>query len=351
MLGHTRTGAPGPARDSAVLPWIVDIHAGCLVGQAVGDAMGFMVEGQSTAVCQTYVEDVLRPMALSGYRRGRWPIGQYTDDTQLARELARSLVECQGFSGPDYARRIASLFTESRIVGRGMATEAAAARLSAGVPWNRAGTPPPAAGNGSAMRAAPVGLVYAKRPADLIRIVAEQGMITHADPRCHGGAIAIAGAVALATNPGPFLKQGFCGQLSNWVRPFHPVLADALAEMYKMALDRPHEAALAWVRQVEEGEGNNDWPGISPFVTPSVLWSIYCFLAGGSFWDSVCLAISAGGDTDTTAAMTGAIAGARHGLSGIPGEARRLITDQGTWNDGDLERLGGQLAVLSNSMH
>ncbi len=52
------------------------------------------------------------------------------------------------------------LFAESRIVGRGLATETAARRLIRGVPWDEAGVPGPSAGNGSAMRAGPVGLLY-----------------------------------------------------------------------------------------------------------------------------------------------------------------------------------------------
>ena len=60
----------------------------------------------------------------------------------------------------DYAGRIAAIFAESRIVGRGLATETAARRLIRGVPWDEAGVPGPSAGNGSAMRAGPVGLLY-----------------------------------------------------------------------------------------------------------------------------------------------------------------------------------------------
>ncbi len=170
--------------------------AGCLVGQAVGDAMGFIVEGHPPATCSAFVETSLRPRELEGYSRGLFPIGQYSDDTQLARELARSCVECGGFEPADYADRVASLFTENRIVGRGRATEQAAHRIAAGVPWEEAGTPAPAAGNGSAMRAAPVGLLFAHDPSAMVRAAHDQGRITHSDPRCSAGAIAIAGAVA-----------------------------------------------------------------------------------------------------------------------------------------------------------
>jgi hypothetical protein len=134
--------------------------SGCLIGQAVGDALGFVVEGLPTARCAAFVESALRTGQFGNYQRGSFSIGQYSDDTQLARELARSLVERRRFEPADYARRIAALFTEARIVGRGRATEQAASRLAAGVPWEDSGTAPPSAGNGSAMRAAPIGLVF-----------------------------------------------------------------------------------------------------------------------------------------------------------------------------------------------
>ena len=119
-----------------------DRFAGCLVGQAVGDALGFIVEGSGPDVCAEYVETALRPRRLTGRAGGAFPFGQYSDDTQLARELATSLVICGGFDPADYARRIAAIFAEDRIVGRGRATMAAAYRLAQGVRWDEAGTPP-----------------------------------------------------------------------------------------------------------------------------------------------------------------------------------------------------------------
>jgi ADP-ribosylglycohydrolase len=141
---------------------------------------------------------------LLGYSRGRFPIGQYSDDSQLARELVRSFVERRQFDPADYAARIAALFTEERIVGRGRATEEAAYRIARGVPWQDAGTPAPAAGNGSAMRAAPIGLFFCDDPEALIASAHDQGRITHQDPRCSAGAIAIAGAAAVSSKSEQF---------------------------------------------------------------------------------------------------------------------------------------------------
>lgn len=175
----------------------VNEFAGCLIGQCLGDALGFIVEGQWPTTCSRYVDEVVRTGNTKELRRGPYPFGQYSDDSQLARELAISIVDRGQFDAVDYAGRIAALFREDRIVGRGLATQAAATRLIQGIPWDEAGEPPPSAGNGSAMRAGPVGLMCFGRFADLVQTAHDQGRITHKDRRCSAGAIAIAGAVAL----------------------------------------------------------------------------------------------------------------------------------------------------------
>ncbi len=150
-----------------------DRFAGCIIGQCLGDALGFPVEGYPPQLCERYVEDFLTGSGAIPEGRTPYRFGQYTDDSQLARELLQSYVECGRFDPDNYADRIAAIFQEDRIVGRGLATEQAARRLAAGVPWQQAGTPAPSAGNGTAMRAAPIGLIFADSPKDLIRAADE----------------------------------------------------------------------------------------------------------------------------------------------------------------------------------
>ena len=306
--------------------------AGCLVGQSLGDALGFVVEGQPPDACRAYVEDVVKGgRALEG-RRGPFAFGQYSDDSQLARELLQSYVERGGFEAADYARRVAAIFTEGRIVGHGQSTEGAALRLAAGVPWADAGTPPPAAGNGSAMRAGPIGLMFHDDPKRLIAAAHDQGRVTHADPRCSAGAVAIAGAVALALDPAPVDTAAFLGSLSGWAGAFEPSLAAYLENLADWVALPPAEAVKRIAGAGHESGAGERWPGISPFVVPSVLWSLYAFLrTPDDYWEAVCTAIAVGGDVDTTAAMTGAIAGARSGIKAIPADLTRRLNDQGTW--------------------
>jgi ADP-ribosylglycohydrolase len=316
--------------------------AGCLVGQALGDALGFIVEGYSSEVCEAFVRDFVRLRRLPEQRRGSYPFGQYSDDTQLARELCLSLIESQGFDPGDYASRIASLFSEHRIVGRGRATELAAHRLAAGIPWNEAGTPAPSAGNGSAMRAAPVGLVFRDNPAAMVQVAHLQSTITHCDPRCSAGSIVIAGATALALDDRPLDANAFCHQLSQWARSYDPLMALSL-EQLPAWMGESKEAVLERVRAINR-DGGEDWGGISPFVTESVLWSVYAFLGSpDDYWESLCTALAVGGDVDTTGAMTGAIAGARSGLAKLPKEFVCRLTDQGSWKHSELEGLARSL--------
>ena len=330
---------------------VADRFAGALVGQALGDALGFIVEGHGPEACGEYVRSAVRPRKLEGYWRGPFPIGQYSDDTQLARELVLSLVTCRGFDAPDYASRIASLFTEGRIVGRGRATEAAAFRISQGVAWDQAGTPAPSAGNGSAMRAAPVGLLYAHDPEKMLRVAHDQGRITHQDRRCSAGSIAIAGATAWAVTHGSIDGPALCNALSEWTRPYDAVLAAALEQLPRWTEDVPAQVVLRIAQTGCEPAYTDGWLGISPFVTPSVLWALYCVIRSeGDYWETICMAIEAGGDVDTTAAMAGAITGAVVGFNELPHEATSLVNDLESWKCDELVRLATELSVLHRQL-
>ena len=306
--------------------------SGCLIGQCLGDALGFPVEGCPPRICRAYVQEVLRTERAEVQGRGPFPFGQYTDDSQLARELLLSYLDRGGFDPGDYAGRIAALFAENRVVGRGRATEEAARRLARGVPWERAGTPPPSAGNGSAMRAGPVGLLFFDDPPGLIQAAWDQGRITHQDRRCAAGAVAIAGAVALALRGEAAAPERFLERLSQWVRRVDPATASSVRALARWLVLPPEEAAPRIAREGLDPGAGDPGEGISPFVTASVLWSLYAFLrTRGDYWQTVCTAIAAGGDTDTTAAMAGAISGAHLGLGALPSRLARRVTDRGTW--------------------
>jgi ADP-ribosylglycohydrolase len=318
--------------------------SGCLIGQCLGDALGCPVEGQHPRGARGYVNAFLRTNLVGSFGRPGYEFGQYTDDSQLARELMQSCVDCRGFDPEDYARRIAAIFTSGRIVGPGAATSAAAFRLAKGVPWDEAGTPAPSAGNGSAMRAAPVGLFCGDNPERLIQIACDQGRITHQGPRCSAGAVAIAGAVALALESETIDAERFLNQLSEWAGGIDPSVGQALRQLNEEWLELSPEEAAPFIA----GAGLEPYmvdpsEGITPFATSSVSWSLYSFLrTPEEYWETICTAISPGGDVDTTAAMAGAISGAHLGLAGIPAELAQRVTDQGSWGYTELVTLAEQ---------
>ncbi len=313
--------------------------SGCLIAQCLGDALGFPVEGASPETCQQYVAEILKGGRAGEKGRRGIPFGQYTDDSQLARELLQSYAACKNFDPEDYARRIAAIFRENRIVGRGIATDEAARRLADGVPWEQAGAPPGRAGNGTAMRAGPVGLIFFDEPEELIRVARDQGRITHQDKRCSAGAVAIAGAVALALHSKPIDVKPFLSQLSEWAGRIEHSVASAIRQLAEWVPLTP-ERAVSFISKAGNPDYANGWQGISPFVTSSVLWSLYSFLRSpDDYWETICAAIAVGGDVDTTAAMAGAISGAHLGLEAIPSDLSRRLTDRGTWGYDELVEL------------
>ena len=321
--------------------------SGCLVGQCLGDALGFPVEGWPAETCAAYAEQLRgrgEELILEG--RGSFPFGQYTDDSQLARELMASYAALGRFDPTDYAARIKAIFAENRIVGRGLATDAAARRLLEGVSWEEAGTPPPHAGNGTAMRAGPVGLLFGDDPVRMIQVAHDQGRITHKDPRCSAGSVAIAGAVALAARPDKIAVAPFVRQLSQWMARFEKHFAEHILQLPEW-LKLPPENAAPVISRCSAGDFLDEWRWISPFVIPSVVWSLYSFLrTPEDYWQTVCTAILAGGDVDTTAAMAGAISGARVGLQGLPLILAQRLNDQGTWSFEELVVLAHRCSAI-----
>jgi ADP-ribosylglycohydrolase len=318
--------------------------AGALIGLALGDALGFVVEAQPPAAALAYAE-LLRVGRAGERSHPDFPFGQYSDDTQLARELLLSVADAGGWNPAGFAARVAALVLEGRDVGAGPGTRRAGLRLALGAPWTHAGTPAPYAGNGSAMRVAPLGAVY-RDEARCRQYAAEQSRVTHRDPRCAAGAVAIAGATALASDPGPIDADAFLHRLAGWVEPEHREFAAAVRELRAWIGLEPARAAERLRAAGLDPGHETQWRGISAYVLPSVIWSLYAFLrTPDDWWATVCTAIAAGGDTDTMGAMAGGIAGARVGISALPAPLIARLTDRGAWDGGALTALAVRCAA------
>jgi ADP-ribosylglycohydrolase len=323
---------------------------GCLLGQALGDALGFVVEARPPREASDYVRDYLLAGRAGQVGHPEFPFGQYSDDTQLARELVLGFVDADGWSTEVFARRLAALFAEGRDVGAGPGTRAAAMRLLAGTHWSRAGTPEPYAGNGSAMRAAPMGLLFGDATAAMARATMEQSLVTHLDPRCAAGAVAVAGAVALAARQTPIRSAEFLDTVAELAAQADESMAGAVRGLRSWVDASPPAAARRVHEERLDPRYADEWRGISAFVVPSVVWSLYAFLhTPDDYWATVCTAIEVGGDTDTMAAIAGAISGAQHGPAGLPDALANRINDRGAWGREPLTELARRAARLVGS--
>jgi ADP-ribosylglycohydrolase len=317
---------------------IRDQLAGLVLGQALGDALGFVVEAEPPEVAATYVDEWLRAGRAAERSHRSFPFGQYSDDTQLARELLRSFQDRQGWDPAAFATRLAQLFRDRLDVGAGEGTRAAALRLLMGVPWPESGTPAPYAGNGSAMRAGPLGLLF-RDVSEVSRAARQQSRITHLDPRCAAGAVVVASAVWHAAKRQPLDIPSLLDELAVCAEAEERSVGAAIRSLAEWISLSPADAAKH-VHERGLDPAHPRWQGISAYVTPSVLWSLYAFLrTPDDYWETVCTAIRVGGDTDTMAAIAGAISGARLGTAGLPADLLPFLTDQGAWGAQELTGL------------
>ena len=321
-------------------------YQGCLVGCAIGDAIGAPVEMLGPDDVAVYIERHVLPGDFigvfrkeRGYRWEGFPFGQYTDDTQMTIALAESLVSCEGLKMEDWGRRIGEMFERDLVVGGGRSTRAAAERLAEGTPWSEAGTPLPAAGNGAAMRAAPIGLCFGNN-AGVIQPAADQGYATHQSSEACAGSVAIATATALAIeNCDPIsMLIVVAGNLSTVDAGFGTLVYELSGRMER---GEGEEEVLRWVLDLQT---DKRWPGISPWAVSSVLWSLFSFASHpDNFMDTIVTALRPGGDVDSTAAMAGAISGARLGIDALPENLALQVNDRGERGAQFLKDLAGQL--------
>lgn len=330
---------------------------GCIVGCAVGDAIGSPLEMAPPEDARAYIRDNVETGLYWGVKRehGNFDFGQYTDDTQLTCDLVESLIAHNGKLDPeDFANRMVRRYTEDMIVGSGRSTRMALGRVRDGASWDEAGTPAPAAGNGAAMRAAPIGLAYydENKAFSFFEVARDQSISTHAAPDAILGAFLMAYAVggvlhdSVDLSAGDRQRSAFFQTLANVsvVGQTENNYRDALWFMAHN-LDMGREQMLERVLETQEAsEIENEWPGISPYVVPSVLWSIYSFVRSPSdYLETVKTAIWPGGDIDTMAAMAGALSGAYNGVGAIPNNVAQQVNDRGAKGYDYLVVLAGQL--------
>ena len=300
-----------------------DRFRGVFFGCAVGDALGTPLEGK------TLPPELTAEELLEGFHEmAGWPRGQYTDDTMLTLALARSVAEHGNVAGGHIIHEFAELWRRGTIVGAGAATNDAIGNyLYKHKPWDQCGAPIGSAGNGAAMRAAPIGL-WSFDDLEMITPAAiEASEVTHRDPRSIAAAVAVALMIAYAVRAERLdagdalhLIAGQLLQVDTGVSDHFMRLADWLEEPQPEVIRRI-------VATGQFGHWRGTWAGgITAYAVPTLLISFYCFLNHqDSYGDAVAQAILVGGDTDTVGAITGAFSGALLGAEAIPAHLREGV--------------------------
>ncbi len=260
----------------------------CLLGVAIGDAMGMPVEGMTRdQIKRTYGE--VRDFLPSPY--GDLNAGEWTDDTEQMIVLAESILSTVYFDPADFAERLKRWFLSTGCRRIGPTTSRAMQRLLSGADWSEAGVESETCG--AAMRVAPVGLVYGFSLNLVERYAALAARVTHTAPAAVAAAVAI--AVGVACNVLGIEGEELLEEVTTRVERYDRLLAEKVRWAYDLS-DEDIDSAI-------ERLGNS----ISSLdATPM---AFYCFFSTESFEECVIKAVNAGGDADSIAAMSGALAG------------------------------------------
>ena len=271
-----------------------DRFRGCLLGLAVGDALGTTVEFQHRGSFPLLTDIV------GGGVFGLAP-GQWTDDTSMALCLAASLVETGKFDMADQMDRYLRWYDHGYMSSTGKCFDIGNTTREALERYRQSGKPasgsshPSTAGNGSLMRLAPVPMFYFPDRARARLYAGKSSRTTHAAKLCIEACIHFADMLVGALAGKEKDEILFGGSLAGIKSP--EILGIA-AGGYK---DKPAESIRS-----------------NGYVVDSLEAALWCFWHSHSFEQAVLTAANLGEDADTTAAICGQLAGAFYGGQGIP---------------------------------
>jgi ADP-ribosylglycohydrolase len=279
---------------------IIERYRGCLIGLAVGDALGTTLEFRPPGSF-TPITDMIGggPFHLKA--------GQWTDDTSMALCLAESLIECRGFNPKDQMERYVRWWKNGHLSSTGTCFDiggttrtALSAFLKTGNPMSGP-TDAHSAGNGSLMRLAPVPMFYADNPREAIEKSGESSRTTHGAPTaidaCRYFGALIVGALN-GEDKETILSDHYCPVSGYWKEnPLIPEIAAIASGSFKRK--KPPEI---------QGSG---------FVVKSLEAALWAFYHSATFEKGCLMAVNLGDDADTTGAIYGQIAGAYYGQKQI----------------------------------
>jgi ADP-ribosyl-[dinitrogen reductase] hydrolase len=307
---------------------------GCLLGLAVGDALGLPCENLSPRRLRRLFPHLDRYQFF--FRRG-----VFSDDTEHACVTAQALLVSGGDLAAfrrDLAKRL-RWWAAALPAGTGRATARACAKLWLGWSPERSGVW--SAGNGPAMRAPILGVCLGHDRERLKEFVRASTRMTHTDPKAECGALAVAWTAHRAAET----RETSPPDAAALVAEVRALLgAEPSAAKLLESLDTA-ERSLRSGRTTEEFAADLGLSrGVSGYMYHTVPVAIYAFLRyPDDFRAAVQSCIRCGGDTDTVAAIAGALVGARVGKPGIPAEWLRGVIDWPRtigWVEALAERVG-----------
>lgn len=320
---------------------------GALLGLAIGDALGYPAEFRSRE--QILAE--IGPRGIEGFiahkdpRFSRpfivgpdHPPGTYTDDTQMSLAVARALLACgRGAELETVMQAVAREFVawsdspdNNRAPGQTCMT--GCANLRRGVPWREAGVAG-SKGCGSAMRVAAIGLFYHDDLERVTKVARASSLPTHGHPAALEGAAAAALMVALALRglEPPAIHAEILARCAGRSADFD----DCLARVPGLLEREPGEVLC-------EGGLGEAW-----VAEEAVASALYCFWRHpNDFRAAVLEAVNTDGDSDSIAAITGSVLGARLGQEGIPAAWVEQVEDGAM-----LRQLGRALRAACRADH
>ncbi|MEZ5125119.1 MAG: ADP-ribosylglycohydrolase family protein [Thermoleophilia bacterium] len=298
---------------------LIDRYRGSLVGLACGDAVGTTVEFRPRGTFLP-VEDMV------GGGPFRLEAGQWTDDTSMALCLAESLIACGGFDAADQMSRYVNWWQRGHMSSTGECFDiggtvavALSRFLADGDPF-AGSTDPWTAGNGSLMRLAPAVLYAHPDSQRVLMLSSESSRTTHAAPE----ALECCQLLGVATS-----------------RALSGAGIDEVLDLGDVPCSGAKVAAIARGEYLGKSREHIRGTGYCVACLEAALW---CFAHTDSFAGAILAAANLGDDADTTAAVTGQIAGAFYGREGIPPEWCARV-----WIATEIEAMADRLLVLARN--
>lgn len=282
---------------------IEDKFIGTLVGLAVGDALGAPFEFMHyKRLLKLKNEEIFKTAAEDGLLR-------YTDDTLMAIALARAIVDAKKFDPSAVAEEYYKWYLSGDLRGIGITVNRALANYGKTRNWKECGILDKfAAGNGTAMRVAPLALYnYKASLRKLYEEVRYDSIITHYNEEAITGAFVVALAIKQILEGAR--KEDILDKLIGTLESFG---------IKNAVFDKLNVVSDLLLSGVSFGEEVIEKIGNSGYVAESVPLAIYLFLESDNFEDTVYKAVKSGRDADTHAAIAGSIAGCYYGFNVIP---------------------------------